>query len=44
LGVGAMLVGGMYALVSLRKALWKGIEAGIKVGMGDSNAMHMNFV
>mmetsp|Transcript_22066 Transcript_22066/g.32159 ORF Transcript_22066/g.32159 Transcript_22066/m.32159 type:complete len:709 (+) Transcript_22066:76-2202(+) len=30
LGVGAMLVGGIYALISLRVALWKGIEAGIK--------------
>jgi uncharacterized oligopeptide transporter (OPT) family protein len=30
LGVGAMLVGGVYALISLRVALWKGIEAGIK--------------
>lgn len=31
LGVGAMLVGGVYALISLRVALWKGVEAGIKV-------------
>lgn len=30
LGVGAMLVGGIYALISLRVALWKGIEAGVK--------------
>lgn len=31
LGVGAMLVGGVFALISLRHALWKGVEAGIKV-------------
>lgn len=29
LGVGAMLVGGIYALITLRKALVKGIQAGI---------------
>ena len=39
LGVGAMLIGGMFALVSLRKALWKGIEAGVKVSNNHGGAL-----
>jgi hypothetical protein len=34
-----MLVGGMFALVSMRKALWKGVEAGIKVGLSGSQCI-----
>jgi putative OPT family oligopeptide transporter len=38
LGVGAMIVGGLWALISLRSALWEGIIGGIKaVRAGSGN-------
>ena len=41
LGVGAMLVGGIWALISMRRALLSGIVSGLKnVGSGSGEAIH----
>jgi putative OPT family oligopeptide transporter len=40
LGVGAMLVGGIWALISMRKSLLSGIESGLRRGPGAQGARY----
>ncbi|HZF30410.1 MAG TPA: oligopeptide transporter, OPT family [Gammaproteobacteria bacterium] len=38
LGVGAMLVGGVWALISIRKSLWSGIRSGLRAARRPTDA------